>query len=62
MLTKPQETALLRKYTKGDFGVHHWPTIKSLLDKGMIVEQDKTIVVTPAGRAYCDEHHMEISL
>jgi hypothetical protein len=62
MLTKPQATALLRKYTKGDFGVHHWPTIKALLAAGMIVEQDKAIVVTPAGRAYCDEHHMEMSL
>ena len=56
-LSEPQERALLQKHLSGDFGRVCWPTVRSLLDAGMVAEAGKNIVVTADGRAYCDEYH-----
>jgi hypothetical protein len=61
-LTPPQESALLRKHLTGEFGACHWPTVRSLIAGGYLAEVGKDLAVTPKGRAYCDEHHMEMRL
>ena len=57
-----QERALLRKHLTGDFGVHCWLTIDALMRRGLVAEKGKLLVVTDAGRAYCDCNHASIRL
>ncbi len=53
---------LLRKHCVGDFGRGSWSTIAALLKVGALAEVGDDLVVTPAGRAWCDANHMNVSL
>lgn len=59
-LSQAQAVALLHKHCTGDISGHDWATIKVLLQKGMIAEDGKNLVVTAKGKEWCDKHHMEI--
>ena len=59
-LTAEQKRVLLHKHLTGDFPGQKWATVLQLIKKGMLVEQNKQLLLTPKGRAYCDEHHMEM--
>lgn len=63
-LSPPQERALLRKHLTGDFGPHRWSVIEALIAGGYVVEHEhgKTLAVTPKGQAYCDAHHVAMTL
>ncbi len=58
-LTDAQAIALLRKHSTGDFGVHRWEVIESLITKGMIEKIGKNLCTTPAGRSWCCNNHMK---
>lgn len=62
VLSKPQQSALLRKHLGGDVGKHNWQTIRRLIEIGMLREEGKRLIVTDTGREYCDLHHLEMSL
>lgn len=53
-LTQPQERRLNRLYMVGDLGAGRWETVKNLLARALIVERAGRIVLTPAGRLYCE--------
>jgi hypothetical protein len=59
-LSVAAERRLLSKRLIGDFGGGSWSSIQSLLDRGMIAESGKNLVVTPLGVAYCDAWHLDI--
>jgi hypothetical protein len=66
-IPKAQERRLLSKHLTGDFGKGSWQTIDCLRKRGMIKEIqefDKPVRfgLSDLGVAYCDEHHMDISL
>jgi hypothetical protein len=61
-LTQAQAVALLRKHLTGDASGHDWRTIQVLLRKGLLAEDGKNLVVTPAGKAWCDKHHMRVGV
>jgi hypothetical protein len=45
----------------GDMGKHTWPTVKWLLDNEYLTcNYSKRIDVTPKGKAWCMEHHMDL--
>lgn len=58
-MTDAMARALLRKHTTGDFGEHRWAPIAKLIKLGYLAEQHPNLVVTPKGKAWCDEHHAE---
>jgi hypothetical protein len=63
-LTQEQARVLLHKHLTGEFPGQRWPTVESLFKKELIARDDtgKRIVLTPAGKAWCDKHHMEVGI
>ena len=57
-LSKEQERVLLYKYSTGDFPGQKWSTVRVLLDKGLLLEDGKLLLVTRKGADYCNRFHM----
>ena len=65
-LTEAEGRQLLNKYLTGSFGAgaNRQATINGLIHKRMITlsPDAKFIIVTPLGKQWCDEHHMDTNL
>lgn len=59
-LTTEQKRVLLAKHLTGEFPGQKWETVKGLLNKGALAEQNKTFVVTEQGRAFCESNHLSM--
>jgi hypothetical protein len=65
-MSKEQERVLLHKHLTGDFPGQKWATVQALIKLGYLAVKDgelnrgTNLVVTDAGRAYCDAHHLEM--
>ena len=58
-LSEQQESRLLRLYLCGDPFGGRWSTMAALIRMGLVREdaERRTLVVTDAGKAYCDRRH-----
>jgi len=60
-LSTPQARRLLKFYLTGDPGGGAWSTMQILAKKGMVT-LDKRVTITSAGRAWCDDNHLNYTV
>lgn len=59
-MTTEQKRVLLHKHLTGEFPGQKWETIKALIAKGMLVENNKNLAVTELGRVFCETNHLSM--